>query len=57
MVGSYGRHLNRFKALHNSTRTVALRQGAPSNALQQKGDIRFCKNFDNHSSDKTHIQT
>ena len=38
------------------TRTVGLRQRAPPNALQRK-DIRFGENLDNHSSDKTHIQT
>ena len=39
------------------TRTVGLRQRAPPNAHQRKGDISFGENLDNNSSDKTHIQT
>ena len=41
-----------------STRTVLLLQSPPPpNAQQGNGDIRFGENLDNHSSDKTHIQT
>ena len=39
------------------TRTVGLRQKAPPNAQQRKGDIRFGENLDIHSSDKIDIQT
>ena len=46
-----------FVFLIMSTRTVGLEQRAPPNVQQQNGDIRIGENLNNHSLDKTHIQT
>ena len=48
-------HINLYEVTQHFK--AGIRQRAPPHAQQRKGDIRFGENLDNHSSNKTHIQT